>query len=239
MNTSLHDRVLSAKGVVFDLFHTLTARESEWSEFPYTFQVLGVSRAAWEKQLFDNSRFRLAGEERDPSRIISRMARAIDPAIGDEVVARAIRNRSQRFAKILKNIPADNLALLKALRNHALKLGLVSNADCGEIASWESSPLAPLFDSTVFSCRVGHVKPEPAIFLHCLDELQIHAEDSLFVGDGGALELKTARHLGFTTIMVTAIIQDLWPDKIEERARDADFVVEFPADILPNEWRMA
>ncbi len=162
------------------------------------------------------------------------MARAIDPSISDEVIAFAASNRARRFSDALRKIPADNLALLQALRRQSTKLGLVSNADCGEVASWASSPLAPLFDSTVFSCHVGHVKPEPEIFHYCLTELGLPASACLFVGDGGSQELKAARALGFTTIMVTGVIQELWPDKIESRARDADFVVEFPKDILPD-----
>lgn len=239
MISGLHGKVSSAKGIVFDLFHTLTARESEFSDVPFTYQALGVPREAWERQLFASSRFRLAGEERDHFTFISRMARSIDPSISDEVIAHAVSNRSNRFAETLHKIPAENVTLLKSLRSHSIKLGLVSNADCGEVSSWKSSPLAPHFDSTVFSCYAGHVKPEPEIFLHCLDELGLRAQDCLFVGDGGSQELAAARRLGFTTIMVTGIIQELWPDKIEERARDAEFVVEFPIDILPEEWHMA
>ena len=237
MNSTLHAQIVSAKGIVFDLFHTLTARESEWSEGLRTHQVLGLSREAWENQLFESSRFRLAGLERDHKAVISRMARAIDPSISDEVIDRAVSNRSNRFSRALTKIPPENILLLQSLRQHSIKLGLVSNADCGEIASWDSSPLAPFFDSTVFSCYVGYVKPEPEIFLRSLLELALRPQDCLFVGDGGSQELVAARSLGFTTVMVTGIMRELWPDKIESRGNDADFVVEFPIDLLPQGWK--
>jgi len=232
MNSKLHERVNSARGIVFDLFHTLTSRESEWFNGPFTYQALGVSREAWEHQLFESSHFRLAGVERNHTAVITRMARAIDPDISDEVIATAVENRARRFASALQNIPPENLALLRTLRNRSIKLGLVSNADCGEVESWSSSPLAPLFDSTVFSCHVGYVKPEPEIFLCCLSELGLHPEECLFVGDGGSQELMAARSLGFGTVMVQGIMRELWPQKLEERARAADFVVEFSSELL-------
>jgi len=36
--------------------------------------------------------------------------------------------------------------------------------------------------------------------------------------------------------MVCGAIRELWPGKIEERSRDADYVVEFPTEMLPPGW---
>jgi putative hydrolase of the HAD superfamily len=239
MNTKLHKVITSKKGIIFDLFHTLTANKSELKEslFKYTYQVLGVSRQEWEKQLFEQSRFRLSGEERDHLNFISKMARSINPLIDDSLIKDAVNNRANRFSEKLLNIPEHNITLLKVLRSHSMKLGLVSNADCGEISSWNLSPLASYFDSAVFSCYVGYVKPEPEIFLRCLSDIGLFAGDCLFVGDGGSQELLAASRLGFTTIMVTGVIQELWPEQIEKRARDADYIVKFPIDILPKQWK--
>ena len=48
-----------AKAIIFDLFHTLTAPEVEWSDLPWTSDVLGISRADWYRALTLNSRQRL------------------------------------------------------------------------------------------------------------------------------------------------------------------------------------
>jgi putative hydrolase of the HAD superfamily len=236
MNT-LADALAASKGVVFDLYHTLTARESEWSVGPMTYQMLGVTRQQWEQQLFESSRFRLAGEERDPHRIITRMALAIDPQMDARVIERAVQNRINRFGNALTNIPPHNVRLLSALRERGFKLGLVSNADAMETQGWEQSPLAGFFHSTVFSCEVGWVKPEPEIFLHSLRELGLQAHDCLFVGDGGSNELAAARALGFRTVMVAGVIRELWADKIASRARDADFLIEDPIELIETVLR--
>ena len=44
--------------------------------------------------------------------------------------------------------------------------------------------------------------------------------------DGGSNELEGARNAGMTTIMITGIIRELWPDRIADRRRHADFVIE-------------
>ncbi len=48
----------------------------------------------------------------------------------------------------------------------------------------------------------------------------------IFVGDGGAEELRAARELGFTTVMVTGYI-DLPEEKFAARRAFADYTVRF------------
>lgn len=62
---------MAIRGVVFDLFHTLTGPESQWSTLPWTSDVLGIDRRTWNELLTQRSRWRLAGEEADPFVIIS------------------------------------------------------------------------------------------------------------------------------------------------------------------------
>jgi len=95
-----------------------------------------------------------------------------------------------------------------------------------EAQAWDRSPVVDMFDTTLFSCHVGLVKPEPEIYNMAMRNLNVQAQDSIFVGDGGSNELKGARNCGLTTVMITGIIKEIWPDKIEARKKDADFVIE-------------
>lgn len=70
--------IKSKRALLFDLFHTLTALESSWSNGPMTHQLLGVSKEAWNEQLQEKSRSRLAGQIKEPISIIRTMAHAID-----------------------------------------------------------------------------------------------------------------------------------------------------------------
>jgi len=220
------------KAIVFDLFHTLTGLESEWCDLPWTSDVLGIDRAVWNAALTTRSRWRLAGEEKDPYRIVARLAREIDPRITDETLLRAVEVRTARFRHSLSGVPAANVETLRKLRAAGLRLGLISNADVMEVAAWADSPLAGLFDVEVFSCLAGCVKPEPEIFASCLEALEVTAQESIFVGDGSSDELIGAKAVGMKTVFVSGVIRELWPEKIAERAAIADYHVAWVPEVL-------
>ena len=220
------------RGVLFDLFHTLTGVESEWSELPWTSDVLGIDRAAWDSALTSSSRWRLAGQVRDPLKIVATLARKLRPSISDDVIARAVDVRTQRFRQALERIPEENVAMIQTLRRSGVRTALISNADAMEVAGWPSSPLAGLFDVEVFSCEVGWVKPEPEIYEHALTEIGLDASECVFVGDGGSDELEGARAVGLQTVFVSGIIAQIWPDRVEKRGAAAAHRIHRAADLL-------
>ena len=220
------------KAIVFDLFHTLTGFESEWSDLPFTCDVLGIDRRVWNKAITTGSRWRLAGEERDAYRILHRLAREIEPRIAEETIRRAAEIRTRRFRDALQRIPAANIATLKALRRAGFGVGLISNADATEIAQWKDSPLAGLFDVEVFSCECGHVKPEAEIFHKCIDALGRKPGECMFVGDGGSNELVAAREVGMRTVFVSGVIAELWPEYVAQRIPTADHHIALVPQIL-------
>lgn len=218
--------------VLFDLFHTLTDVGSRWIEGPTTADVLGVSPAAWTEQLLVHSPERVVGIERDPVRMITKMARALDATISDETIARAVDNRLARFKSALMKIPEDNLDTLRGLKAQGKKIGLISNADVSEVLAWDKSPLAPFFDSVIFSCHAACAKPDARIYELSLRELDLSPDDALFVGDGGSGELQGARDVGLVTVMMTGVIKHTWPEVIDERRSQCDFVVERLTELL-------
>jgi putative hydrolase of the HAD superfamily len=221
------------KGVIFDLFHTLTGLESEWSDLPVTSDFLGIDRRAWDGVLHEKSRQRLTGELSDPFLILRDLAHQIDPTIPERKIREAVKIRIQRFREALQRTPQANVAVLKRLRKSGLWLGLISNADKMEVASWADCPLAGLFDFEVFSCDVGLVKPEPAIYRTCLDGLALSPRECLYVGDGGSNELVGAREVGMTTVLVSGVIAELWPERIPARIEIADHHILWMPELLP------
>lgn len=233
MTAPLATVVSQKRAVIFDLFHTLTDRESTWGRNrPPTHRVLGISKATWDEQLHRHSRSRLIGEQRDALAIVAAMARAVNPATSDDLIRRATENRIARFADALMNIPPSTREVLATIRARGQKLALISNADVMEVAAWDRSPLAAFFDVALFSCHVGHAKPEPEIYRECLKRLALSPADCLFVGDGGSHELAGARSLGLATVMIAGVIRELWPERIEERARQADYQIEELAELI-------
>ena len=218
-------------GVIFDLFHTLTARESEWSSHPPTCELLGVDRRAWDRVLIETSRWRLVGEERDPYTIFRRLVEEVGAGLSEERVREVLAIRTERFRDCFDNIPAANVAMLGRLREAGFKLALLSNADVLDIAAYTDSALSGLFDAEIFSCDAGCAKPEPAIFQACLEALDLEARDCVFVGDGGSDELQGAKAAGLRTIFVSGVIEELWPERIAARRAVADHHVQYAWEV--------
>ena len=235
MCSDLAQTVRNKAALVFDLFHTLTPRESLIAAgAPMTHEVLGVPQEAWHVQLMERSRERLIGTLRDPYAIMRRLAHGIAPSISEETIVHATDRRIERFATVLRHIPQENVEALRSLRRAGKKLALVSNADAMEVAGWNESPIVDMFDATLLSCEVGWAKPDPEIFDMCLERLGLPARECIFVGDGGSGELKAARACGMTTVMVAGVIREIWPDQIETRRQDADYAVESVAELNPE-----
>ncbi len=222
---------VQTKGVIFDLFHTLTGLESEWSDLPVTSDFLGIDRRTWDGVLHEKSRLRLTGELSDPFLILRDLAHQVDPTIGEAKIREAVAIRTRRFREALQRTPSANLDALRRLRKSGLRLGLISNADTMEVASWAECPLVGLFDFEVFSCDVGLMKPEPAIYRTCLDGLALAPSECLYVGDGGSNELVGAKELGLTTVFVSGVIAELWPERIAARIASADHHLKWAHEV--------
>jgi putative hydrolase of the HAD superfamily len=93
-------------------------------------------------------------------------------------------------------------ALLEALHDRGLKVGLVSNAlDPPYLLhrDLEEMGVAQRLDAAVFSSEVGWRKPHPAIFERALEALGVEPGQTLFVGDTLATDVAGAAALGMHT----------------------------------------
>jgi putative hydrolase of the HAD superfamily len=226
-NSPVGKLIQRKNAIIFDLFHTLTAVESTWAKIPMTSEMLGVSKEEWFEQLFEKSHERLIGLEKDPFKIIGKMARAIDPDISENLIREATEKRMLRFENAIVNIPQSTQQTIKILKKQKKKIGLISNADVTEIKGWQKSPIVQYFDSVIFSCDVGYAKPDKRIYEISLEELDERSLNCVFVGDGGSGELKAAKSMGINTVMITGVIREILPEAIDERKQYADFVIEY------------
>jgi putative hydrolase of the HAD superfamily len=106
-------------------------------------------------------------------------------------------------------------ALLDALRGRGLRLGLVSNAfDPGWLLHRDIEELgvAERLDFAVFSSELGKRKPHPVIFERALAELDVAAEEALFVGDRLYEDIRGAGELGMTTAQALWFRADEHPE---------------------------
>ena len=129
-------------------------------------------------------------------------------------------------------------ALLESLRSRGLHTGLVADSwpDPARVlrGDVEAAGLADLLDTIVFSEDVGVRKPEPAIFLRALADLDVEPSRALYVGDRLDKDVQGAARVGMATV------QAMWfrADESSVRARP-DFQAFTPMDVLNVVRRLA
>jgi FMN phosphatase YigB (HAD superfamily) len=137
-----------------------------------------------------------------------------------------------------RTVLASGQALLESLRLRGVKTGVVANAwpDPPRIvrAQAEELGLAEYLDVFVLAQEVGVRKPEPAIFLHALEQLGVEPSDAMFVGDSLAVDVQGAANLGMTTVQALWFVADDTPAAVEP-----DFMAFTPMDVLNAVLRLA
>jgi putative hydrolase of the HAD superfamily len=136
-----------------------------------------------------------------------------------------------------RQLAAHTPALLDALRERGLRLGLVSNAfDPGWLLhrDLEQMGLAARLDFAIFSSEVGKRKPHPAIFERALEALEVDAADVVFVGDRLYEDVRGAGELGMTTVQALWFRADEHPE-----GGEPDFQAFTQMDVLNVVDRLA
>lgn len=122
-------------------------------------------------------------------------------AVSDDELARFLEAEHEAWSKA-RLLASTTHALLEALHDRGLLLGLVSNAlDPPHLLhrDLEQLGVAQRLDVAVFSSEVGWRKPHPAVFGRALDALGVMPADVLFVGDTLATDVAGAAALGMRT----------------------------------------
>lgn len=97
------------------------------------------------------------------------------------------------------------LAWQLALTQRGLLTAILSNMGDDVLASVEREfDWIHRFDVRVWSCQVGVVKPDPAIYRHALAELGVEPEEALFIDDKMP-NIVTARALGMKAIQFSTV----------------------------------
>ncbi len=161
--------------------------------------------------------------------IVREVLDAFDVEVTDEELDRFLAAEHAAWNPA-RQMGGQTHALLDALRDRRLKIGLVSNAfDPGWLLheDLERMALAERLDVAVFSSEVGKRKPHPLIFETALSALDVAPERALFVGDSRYADVLGPKELGMTTV------QALWfRADDDERGADPDYTAFTPADVL-------
>jgi putative hydrolase of the HAD superfamily len=140
-------------------------------------------------------------EEVEYPSLVRELLREEGIEVGDDELERFLEAEHAAWQPA-RQLASTTHALLEALRDRGLKLGLVSNAlDPPALLHRDLRQLgvAERLDVAVFSSEVGWRKPHPEIFERALRALDVAAEQTLFVGDTLATDIAGAAALGMHT----------------------------------------
>jgi HAD superfamily hydrolase (TIGR01549 family) len=105
----------------------------------------------------------------------------------------------------------DALPTLELLREHGLKIGLVSNGarDLDEFVADHRLDV----DAAVGSRRHGRTKPHPSIFRAVLERLEVEPEEAAMVGDSPEDDIEGAKALGIKAFLLDR--EELYPERAD------------------------
>ena len=195
------------QAVCFDMFDTLADahRQLEHAES----DILGITPGEWGAAMWEEElcRDRGLGFIKTVREMIDRACKNLPFPVSEEKRQALEAARCERLRLAVTEIDDQIVDTIRQLKEMGLKIGLISNADGCDRLYWDQSPVYPYFDDSIFSCDVGLLKPDPAIYLLSLSRLGVKPSDARFVGDGGSHELKGAKSLGMGTVCTEYLVR--------------------------------
>ena len=126
----------------------------------------------------------------------------------DELLNNMTEKRYAIKRDCFEHLHAGIIPMLEKLKAQRIKIGLISNCFSEEAIVIRESVLFPYFDAVYMSYEQGTKKPDPEIFLRCMNELQVEAEECIFVGDGGSHELEASSALGMKSLQAVWYLKE-------------------------------
>jgi putative hydrolase of the HAD superfamily len=115
----------------------------------------------------------------------------------------------QLHLELSKPIPGVE-RLLDLLKSENLKLGVLTNSFEGHSKIiLDRFSLRPFFDSVLDGSDVKSYKPQPEPFNYALNDLNVKAKESLFIGDEFLADIVGSVSLGMTAIWINTRNQKL------------------------------
>ena len=99
----------------------------------------------------------------------------------------------------------EMLAWQLRLKERGIRTAILSNMGDNVLANMQRTfDWLPRFDVLVWSYQLRMAKPEPAIYLHVLKELDVRPEEALFL-DGKLVNVEAARALGMIALEFSTV----------------------------------
>ena len=195
------------RAVIFDMFETLVTH----FESPLYFGAqmaadAGIGeadfQAVWRPAEDDRTLGRLTLEE-----LLERVLKE-NRCYSEELLQKLASKRKATKEDCFRHLHGEILPMLAALKARGIKIGLITNCFSEEAEVIRGSVLMPFFDAALLSNEQGVKKPDPEIFVRCMEQLNAAPGECIYVGDGGSRELEAARDLGMNPVQAVWYLKE-------------------------------
>jgi putative hydrolase of the HAD superfamily len=228
---------LNVDAVIFDWggtltpWHTIDLRE-QWAAYSRVYDLYRADELAGLLYEAENDAWR-AARDHHRSGTLSELLRSVgvDPA-GEH--HEAALTAYHEFWTPHTLIDPDAPALLTALRERGIKIGVLSNTLWTREHHEEvfrRDGVLDLIDGAVYSSEIAYTKPHPEAFGAALRAVGAEAATSVFVGDRPYDDVHGAKEVGMRAVLVPH--SDIPADQRGHVEGDPDAVIQRLADLLP------
>jgi HAD superfamily hydrolase (TIGR01549 family) len=123
------------------------------------------------------------------------------PALLEQIFPQVSNYMNEQYKPQDRVIPGV-LETLKRLRIAGFSLGVISNRTKPYLEQLKALDLEGYFELIVAAGEIKAWKPEPEIFLHALREMNLKAEETIYVGDNYFADVVGARRAGLQPVLV-------------------------------------
>lgn len=191
------------RAVLFDLYDTLVYVDAEAyaCKISTVAKLVGTTAQEFDRAWFGTSSDSNAGKYSTVEERVSSVLERLGLATQEDIPSRVAEIERRFLSRDVHAFP-DVAGVLRALRDSAVKLAIVTNASPSVEYVLAATSLRKAVDTVVISSEVKCAKPNPEIYERALDLLGIPAISACFVGDGNDRELDGACAVGMLTILL-------------------------------------
>ena len=216
------------RAVIFDMFETLiTHYQSPLYFGAHMAEDAGIPTDEFQALWKPTENARTIGEMtlEETIEIILREKQCYSDKLLQNIVGKRIAAKKECF----RHLHPEIVPMLRELKEKGILIGLISNCFSEEVRVIRQSELLSYFNAVYLSYEQGIAKPDEEIFIRCMNELSVKADECLYVGDGGSYELEAAQKLGMTAIQALWYFNEDW----QLSHRKQDFIMaDRPLDVL-------
>ena len=217
------------KAVIFDMFETLVTL--------FTGSVYMGREIAAEIGLSE-PKFREIWDTTDETRTLGKRTLesvieevlTVNNGYSEELFERIITKRKRMIRESFEHIHPEIIPLFKWFKEQNIKIGLITNCFFEERDIIKDSVFFEYFDVMCMSCELGIKKPDIRIFQKCMKDLGLEPAECLYVGDGGSLELETAKSVGMHPLQAAWYLKDGTRQPVKRKAEFSQ--AESPLDVI-------